>query len=228
MLLCEGFAAGARATGCKAKVCTTIPARLEPGAAMFYGVRPAVAHLWMQAKAERRDWFYADNAYHDCARERQFRITKNAIQHTGQGESDGKRFDALGIEVKPMRTDGGAHAVIAAQSPEFMDVVAGDPGWLQRVSTNLRERYGDARVIVRTKREKRPLLADLKHAGLLVTWSSAAAVTALLEGVPVCCAPECCATYAGQDRKRWASVLADQQWTPEEIGKGIAWKTLAA
>lgn len=191
---------------------------------MFYGVRPAVAHLWRQAKEEGRDWYYADNSYFDVAREREFRITKNAIQHTGQGESDGRRFAALGLTLQPMKTDG-ACVVMCAQSAEFMDVVAGDPGWLQRVLGNLQERYGDPRVIVRTKHEKRPLVEDLKRAGLLVTWSSAAAVTALLEGVKVMCAPECCATYCG-DRVMWSKVLADNQWTIEEIARGDAWRVL--
>src|SRR5687767_11552190 len=35
----------------------TPPTQLEPRAAVFYGVRPAVAHLWAQAKRERPDWY---------------------------------------------------------------------------------------------------------------------------------------------------------------------------
>jgi hypothetical protein len=189
---------------------------------MFYGVRPAVAHLWRQAQREGRDWYYADNSYFDVVRERQFRITKNAIQHTGLGESDGKRFRALGITVKPMRS-GGEYVLLCTQSAEFMATVAGDPGWTDRLSANLRQTYGEVRV--RSKATKRPLLEDLKHAGLLVTWSSAAAVTALLEGVRVLCAPQCCATY-GADREMWASVLADNQWDLSEIASGICWKML--
>jgi hypothetical protein len=224
LLLCEAFAAGVRAVGGKARVCTNIPARLEPGAAMFYGVRPAVKHLWEQAKAGRHHIFYADNSYFDCAREKQFRITKNAIQHRGIGESDGTRFAALGIEVKPMRPEGiGDHVVVALQSEEFMRVVAGDPGWRDRVITGL----GDVPLIVRTKQTKRPLRDDLQNAKGLVTWSSAAAVTALLEGVRVACSTQCCATYA-DDRLKWAQVLSDNQWTADEIARGDAWRTLSA
>lgn len=225
LLLCDAFAAGVVAAGGEAHVSRRIPSRLEPGAAVFYGVRPSVAHLWAQAKAERRDWWYLDNSYFDVARERQFRVTKNAIQHRGTGESDGKRFAALGLTVKPMRD--GANLLVCAQSAEFMETVAGDPGWLQRVLGDLQERYGDPRVILRTKHEKRPLSVDLARAGKVVTWSSAAAVTAILEGVRVMCAPECCATYA-DDRERWASVLADNQWTVAEIARGDAWKALNA
>lgn len=215
----EAFAAGARA-----QMAWTTATTLQPGAAVFYGVRPAWAHLWEQAKSEGRRWYFIDNSYFDCARERYFRVTRNAIQHTGLGLSDGTRLKALGIEVKPMR--GGANVIVAVQSNEFMDVVANDPGWLQRVLPSLQERYGDPRVLVRTKRETRPLLQDLRGAGLLVTWSSAAAVTALLEGVRVLCAPQCCATYAGEDRGVWAGVLADNQWSLDELSRGDACKAL--
>lgn len=215
------------AAGCGGRMASTTARELAPGAAAFYGVRAGWLHLWEQAKREGRDYYYLDNSYFDAARERQFRVTKNAIQHTGIGQSDGKRFEALGIEVKPMRSEG-AVVIVAAQSPEFMTVVAGDPGWLQRVLPNLQERYGDPRVILRTKRETRPLAEDLKRAGLLVTWSSAAAVEALLAGVRVVCSPECCAAHAGGDRRSWASVLADNQWSLEEMARGDAWRTLNA
>lgn len=229
MRLIDAFAAG-----CGGRVASTWAPRLEPGAAVFYGVRAGWLHLWEQAKREGRDYFYMDNSYFDCvrdaqfsfveARPRQFRVTKNAIQHTGLGESDGKRFAALGLDVKPMR-EGGAKVVVAAQSTEFMKIVADDPDWLARVTENLREQYGSDNLIVRTKKERRPLIEDLKDARLLVTWSSAAAVTALLEGVRVVCAPECCATHA-VDRAKWAAVLADNQWTESELSNGTAWGAL--
>lgn len=219
--LIEAFAAG-----CGGHIASTGSSRLEPGAAVFYGVRAPWLHLWEQAKREGRDWYYIDNSYFDCARERQFRVTKNAIQHTGLGDSDGKRFAALGVSVKPMRADG-SRVILAAQSQEFMEVVAADAGWFARVSASLRTLYGAENVIVRTKRERRPLLEDLKDAALLVTWSSAAAVTALLEGVCVGCAPQCCATYA-TDRAKWAAALADQQWSEAELRDGTAWRAINA
>lgn len=226
-LLCDAFAAGVRAAGGSADVCLEPPAQLKPGVAVFYGVRPAVAHLWEQARAQGRPWAYIDNSYFDATRERHFRITMNAIQHTGQGSSDGQRFAALGLKVQPMRAEGaGDYALVCAQSDEFMRVVAADPGWLDRVSRNL-DATGH-RTVIRFKHTMRSLQQDLTRARVLVTWSSAAAVTALLGGVRVLCAPQCCATYAGEDRRRWASVLADNQWTVDEIAGGVTWKALNA
>jgi hypothetical protein len=185
----------------------------------FYGVRPAWKHLWEQCKAEGRTWLYIDNSLFDSCRERHFRIARNRLQPTGEGESDGKRFAELGIPIKPMRD--GDKVIVAAQSDEFMECVAEDPGWTERVTAAMRREYGMNRVILRRKGIGRPLADDLRHAGLLVTYSSAAAVTALLEGVRVVCSPECCATYAGDDRRRWASVLANEQFTLEEMRTGM-------
>lgn len=204
----EAFAAGSGA-----KMAWTTRRELLPGPAVFYGVRPAWKHLWEQAKREGRDWFFIDNAYFDCCRERYFRVTKNAIQHTGRGVSDGKRFSALGIPIRPMRA-GRDYDLVCRQSDEFMRVVANDPHWCIRVITQLRAagRY----VVVRSKNEKRPLADDLRGACRLWTWSSAAAVTALLEGVPVTCSTQCCA-HEVTDRAQWAAVLADNQFTLEEL-----------
>lgn len=196
----------------------TTARELLPGAAVFYGVRTGWAHLWEQAKREGRDWLYADNSFFDVTRERYFRIAKNRIQHDGRGESDGTRFAALGLTIKPMRS-GGDYALICAQSDEFMRVIAGDPHWLQRTKVALRMPF-----IVRHKQERRAFAADLARARCVITWSSAAAVQALLEGVPVTCSDQCAAYQVG-DRQRWASVLADNEWSIDEIARGIAWQS---
>lgn len=215
----EAFAAG-----CDARMVTVHERELLPGVAVFYGVRPGWAHLWEQAKAERRDWIYVDNAYFDCCRDVYYRVTKNAIQHDGLGASDGARFRALGIDIKPMR-EGGDYDLICQQSDEFMRVVANDPGFVDRVALRLREMGHE--VVIRRKGEKRPLADDLKGARRLWTWSSAAAVTALIEGVPVTTMGPCCAhSCRPDDRERWAGVLADNQWSLSEIRSGLAWRAL--
>ena len=73
-VICRAFAVGAGGVSLN-----NIPDALEPGAAMFYGVRPAWAHLWAEAKADGRDWYYADNGYFpmDVA---YFRIARNRVQ----------------------------------------------------------------------------------------------------------------------------------------------------
>lgn len=217
--LCEAFAEGVSRAGGIARVITKIPDILEDGAAVFYGVRPSVAHLWRQAKAERREWFYIDNSYFDCAREQQFRVTRNRIQHTGQGESDGTRFKKLGIRIKPLKV-GGEYTLVCQQSREFMQVVAGDPFWIDRAVRDL-----SGMLVVRAKGECRSFADDLVGASRVVAYSSATAIEATLAGIPVICSEQC-AAYMPGDRRRWASVLADNQFSVEEFANGYAWNQL--
>lgn len=206
----EAFAAGSNAI-----MAWTTASELIPGTIpVFYGVRPAWQRLWEQAKAERRDWIYVDNAYFDSSRDKEYRVTLNAIQHGGKGLSDGKRFEGLGLLIKPPKVGGGI-VLACAQSAEFMAVVAKDPDWLPRMVTDARRR--GERVLIRHKGEARPLWQDLERAKRLITWSSAAAVEAVLQGVAVECAPQCCAYRVGEDVRLWASVLADNQWTLGEL-----------
>ena len=101
--------------GAGGKVVDGSERKLLPGPAAFYGVTPATKHLLEQAKLEGRDWYYLDNAYfHEC-RGTYYRVTKDRLQHDGTGQSDGKRFESLNLEVLPWRKPG-AHVCIAAQS----------------------------------------------------------------------------------------------------------------
>ncbi len=206
---------------------------------MFYGVRPAVRHLWEQAKREGRDWYYIDNAYFDCVREVYFRVTRNALQVDGLCATwaDGSnRFRALGLKVRDWQRDG-KHIVICPQSDEFLRGVGGyDGDWLVDATKALRQLT--ARPFrIRMKREHRPLAEDLRGAWALVTHMSCAAVEALLAGVPVFCTGRSSARWMGigsldriespvypERRESWAAVLAANQWTLDEIRAGDAWK----
>lgn len=223
--ICEAFAAGARASGVDSYVCRSIPMKIHEGDCFFYGVRAAWAHLWEQCKSSGRTYFYGDNSFFDCVREKQFRVARNAVQHSGAGVSDGTRFAALGIQIKPY-AERGPLVVVCPPSDEFMRVVAGDPGWLRRTVEALRVRHGSRNVVVRWKFDKRPLMADLEMAKLLVTWGSAAAVTATLEGIPVEVSHQSCCANGIPDRLQWASVLADNQFTLDEFRNGTAWRML--
>lgn len=218
--------------------------RLRPGAAAFYGVVPATKPLYEQARDDGRDVVYLDNAYFDQTREVYFRATLNRLQHDGEGESDGKRFDALRLDIKPWRTTG-SHIVICPQSDQFMRDVIEYPGnWLHDTLKALRQ-LTDRELRVRpwqgNKREwYRTLPDDLADCWALVTYSSASAVTAILSGVPAICTAEdtIARTMAGtlaqieappmpDNRREWASIVADNQWTIDEMRSGLAWRMCA-
>lgn len=202
---------------------------------MFYGVRPAWLHLWEQAKAEVREWWYADNSYFDAGRERYFRVTKNAMQHDGCGESDGTRLAELGVTAKPWRP-GGYHIVVCVQSDEFLRVVVGieggAAGWLCGVRNAL-AKVTKRPLVIREKRDSRPLADDLAGAHALVTYCSAAANEALIAGIPVHVGAGAALGLSTplaeidnprrpDGRERWAAVLADNQWTLDELRRGAA------
>jgi hypothetical protein len=229
--LCLAFA-----RGCGGQIGTT----LREGAAVFYGIDDSNMDVWRQARANGQDWYAIDNSYFDSARQQRFRVTKNALQHTGIGTSDGERFRALGIAIKPWRTEG-AHIVVCPQSASFMRTIAGHDGeWGTRTIERLRRqttREIRVRPWLRDKASAASTLAqDLAGAHALVTWSSAAAVTAVLEGIPVVVeANDCAARFMGgtdiealptPDRENWAGVLADNEFTVSEMKDGTAWAKL--
>lgn len=240
--ICNAFVEGVMACGGEARVATGIPATLDPGDSFFYGVRPAWAHLWDQAKRERRTWWYCDNSYFDRSRETYFRITRNALQCDGLRacwSGDGAaRLRTLGVTIKDWRA-GGEHIVVCPQTEEFLQVVAGYEGdWLADAIAAIKK-HTDRPIRIRKKGEKRPLTEDLKGAWCLVTHMSCAAVEALIAGVPVFATGRSAAQWMGisdlslietpyypERRQYWAEVLAANQWNLDEMRSGYAWRSL--
>lgn len=238
--ICAAFA-----EGCDGEVVETIPAKLLPGPAMFYGVTPATAHLYEQAKLEERDVYYLDNSYLDATREIYFRATKNRLQHSGVGPSDGTRFAALNIPLSPWTHEVRGHVLFCPQSDEFMRVVVGYRGnWLAETLAAARTVSPlpfVSRPWIRNKRESyRTLPAALQKCWAVVTWSSASAITAILRGVPaICLGADCIARpVSGRtladladpprpiDRMSWLNAVADNQWSIPELRSGLCWRML--
>lgn len=232
--------------GCGGQVVSPAPARLLDGPAFFYGVDDSNLHLWKQVLDDPSiEYYYCDNSYFDESRQQYFRVTKNRLQHTGHGSSDGKRFDALRIKIKPQVREG-QHIVLCPQSDHFMEKIVGYRGsWTQHMIEDLRV-ISKRPVRLRLWSPAKDKLAatlqdDLRDAHALVTWSSAAAVTAVLNGVPVFCSKQCAAAPVGNDNlgsisfpyffgeqfiRNWAGVLADNQWTLDEMARGKCWEDL--
>lgn len=202
---------------------------------VFYGVTDANIKEWEAAKASKLPVWVIDNSYFDCVRGDQFRVTKNAMQFTGEARSDCKRFDAMGITIAPRKPTYGRMLTVT-QSPLFMRLIAQDPMWVmhklekvfdQDTWTGIRGRpwFRDKRSAGTT------LQQDLQWADGVLTYSSAAAVEAVLAGIPVITSPTCAAhafttVKDWPDRRQWAGVLADNQFTIEEMRNGTAWEML--
>jgi hypothetical protein len=130
------------------------------------------------------------------------------------------------------------------QSDAFMKSTIGRPtDWAADTLIKLRS-WGVQHLRVRAwNRDKvkagLALLDDLKNLRLLITYSSASAITAMLEGVPAISETGAAHLLTGplaheavvdpprsEDRLRFAQVLADNQFTLEECRNGRAWEWL--
>ncbi len=231
--LCESFAIGINAAGGSARLSPCIPQQLADGAAAFYGVTAETRHLWRQAIAEGRDWYYIDNSYFDATRGTHYRITRNALQFRSTAHSDGTRRAALGLTVAPWREGQGRTVLICEQSPLFMQHIVGNAAkeWQKQVQQFVALHPGK---VIKTrpwnankKVAADSLPADLDDAAAVITWGSSAAVEALLKGITVHVSPQSAAYgVAPPYRDGWANVLADKQWTLNEISNGTAWRSL--
>lgn len=230
------------ACGCGGRTRFDVPAELEPGAAVFYGVWPDVRHLWEQAKEDGRDWYMIDNAYTDRWRDFYFRVTKGRMQHSGVGKGSASRFEQQRIQILRWRRSG-TEVIVCPQSEAFMRDVAKRPDWLSETIATLKL-HTDRPIVVRG-----PSIIGLpgfhhviRRAHALVTWTSCSAVNALFLGVPVFVLGEdsIARPYAETDlskietprydvdREQLGRLIAANQWTVEEIKNGLAWKMLNA
>lgn len=207
--------------------------------AVFYGVNETNVADWKRESASGLAIFI-DNAWFDSTRGTHYRVAKNQAQIDGTGKSDGKRFAALNLDIKPWRVTG-SHVVVCPQSVSFLRTMCGVEDWAETVTSTLR------RVTTRELRVRewshdkiglaRTLASDLVGAWALATHSSAAAVTALLEGIPVLSQAGATRMMSRDiedvehpmlppDRERFFGVLADNQFTLEEMRKGRTWAAL--
>ena len=217
-----------------------IAGRFRPGPAVFYGVDHSNESAWRAAIEAGVDRYMIDNSYFDAVRQKSFRVTKNRMQHTGLGVSDGRRFKALRVQIHPWRK--GRHIVVCPQSPSFMKMAGFEGDWttcvVERLSS-LTDREIRVRSWSRNKTKASiSLQADLAEAHAVVVWSSAAAVAAVIEGVPIVVEAQDCAArpMAGTldqieclptpERENWLGVLADNEWTIDELRNGTAWSHL--
>ena len=229
-LICNAFAAGAprHATG-----------------AVFFGTEGV-----MQAfrRAQQGTWWYVDNAYTDPQRQLYFRVAKNALQVDPAGKtSTGERFTKLGITVKDWRHKPDGKILVIPQSDDFMKSTLGRKGdWLRETVDKLNAWGYGPRIRVRPWQRNKAnayveLHKDLDDAALVVTWSSASAITSLYEGIPAISESGAAHALTGPltqervaqplmpslvERTRFLQILADNQFTLEEFKNGVAWRWL--
>jgi len=221
-------------------------APLQRGQVFMYGCLRGLLPTLLQAQQLGRTWWYADNGYFRRGHyDGYYRVTKNAFQHDGRGEGNSDRFDALDIPIQPWKKNG-QHVVVCPPSRLWASLNRFDAdAWLKNTIKVLKA-HTDRNLVARVKMSwsdvkssSVSLHVDLQNAWALVTHSSNAAVEALIAGIPVFCTDPCAAQCMGltditkietpiypDDRVRWASVLANNQWTLDEMSNGLCWEML--
>lgn len=211
---------------------------LFPGPVALFG-SPSRWPVLRHAQAEGRDWYYGDHAY--IGRGKYYRITKNAYQHDGRGNAPSDRFRVFRRSIQAWRKDG-KHILICPNSAIYFQLHGLDVDvWLHEVTETLRQ-YTDRPIRVRwkTQRAEIPIDQDLVRAWAVVVFSSAAALDALIAGVPIfTLAPFAASVRMGltdlsqiesplrpPGRDGFLSNLCANQWTIQEILRGDAWRAL--
>lgn len=200
---------------------------------------PATWSLLQQAKNEGRIWFYGDKAY--FGRGSYYRITKNAYQSDCKGNVDSSRWEKLKIGLERWKT--GSAVMICQQSEIFYKLHGlNRADWLKSAICELKK-HTDRKIIIRTKVQGsttedlfKSSLTDI-HA--VVVHSSVAGVHAAINGVPCFATAPSSSLYFGSsdlslienpikpdNRFEMACVLANNQWSFEEINNGTAWGML--
>jgi|SRR6185503_214094 len=211
---------------------------LHDGPVACFGSPPAWP-LLRQAQAAGRDFYFADHGY--FGRGKYYRITKNAYQHDGRGSATTERFKAFRRYVQPWRSRGD-HILICPNSDVYFGLHGLDGAqWLQETTATLRQHTTrPIRIRWKTDRGMKPIAQDLVNAWAVVVFSSAAALDALISGVPIVTLAPFAASYRmgltdlsqietpiyPGGREGFLSNLADNQWTIQEILKGHAWRAL--
>lgn len=232
-----GFAKGCGGSMTPEDPDVTLKRGLFPGSVALFG-SPSRWPILRKAQAERREWFYGDHGY--FGRGSYFRITRNAYQHDGTGEGNPDRWAIFNKPILPWRTRG-SHILVCPNSPIHFALHGLDhDAWLQDVRDTLRL-HTDRPLRVRWKKNQRTYIQfDLADCWACVVFSSAAALDALIYGVPVFVTAPFAAAYRmglsdlskieapiypdGREPFIWA--LASQQWTLPEMVRGVAWRTL--
>ena len=206
------------------------------GAVALFG-SPQLESVVKRAQDIGVDWYYGDHGF--FGRGHYFRAARNRRTADGaDGNTDPYRFRTFNISIQQWRATG-RHIIVCPNSEAYL-ARHGAANWVDETLRALRK-VTDRPLRVRWKKdaERRPLRNDLTSAWAVVTFTSNAAVEAILAGVPAFCAAPCAGLTMGSGdlskietpcmpsgREQWAARLANNQWTLAEIARGDLWRAI--
>jgi hypothetical protein len=199
-------------------------------------------------------WLVMENGYVTPVDGRKvYTVGREGYNGRGDHGSDNReRFAALGHEIKPWRKTG-SHILVVGQMGHRDTTVSMPVKWLESIHTELRHRT-DRPILIHPKPgskdpyttgdgvriDRAPIPQLLADCWALVTWSSKAAMLALIHGVPVfVIGPYSIARrmamhsidsiespYYPEDREDFLEHVADSQWSVAELESGEPFRRL--
>lgn len=175
------------------------------------------------------DFLYADHAYFQRGHT-SFRLIRGELHLTKLLD---RPADRLGVWNPPIKDYRRGSRVVVIPPSRYQSMVYGSEGWVDETLERLRA-VTDRPVVVKTDKAI-PLETFLADAWAVVTFASAAGVSALLSGVPVFAGPYCpCLPVSSgsvedierpvlHDRLPWLRSLAYCQWGATELDR-INWE----
>ena len=246
-IVCAAIAEG---FGCDTEVAPWARPLETPAA--FYGRERGTLAIVRQCAVNGNHWIMADNGYMGAGQyDGHYKLSRDGFQCDGTGIPDEKRLvDVLALtgqkfvkDWRPLTKHG--HILICPPIAGYeVSHWFSSIQWRRGISKQIRKltnrkiriRYkpGDKGSVV-----VRPLAVDLKRCHALITHDSNIAVEAIMAGIPVFITGTSPAQVFGNvdlstiveprtegDRWEWLSILANNQWTLNEIRDGMANETL--
>jgi len=195
-----------------------------------------------------RDFYYIDTGYFGNGKHKRYhRITKNDIQNFGPIiDRPSDRLQATGFQ--PHKFYRGTDILLAPPSQKLLNLYDINlEEWLKQTQDEIKK-HTDRPIVVRLKQGRSARISDntiemalAQDVHCLVTFSSIAAVEALLLGKPaITLGPNAAAALCSQsiaeienlkipsldEVSAWARHLAYCQFTEEEMRDGTAWRIL--
>ena len=217
----------------------------------IWGVLRGTERVIEQAKEEKRNWYFFDHAYvmneskHNInfhLKERVYRCTKNAqmINYIDElSHDDYKRIEKYEehIQIEPWKKKG--KYILILEPSDFAKKWYNVPNWTENIMKKLKDSSMEVRI--RQKNSMVSFESEVKHSFAVISLQSAAAIQALIWGIPSFCGKMSAAypvshstndmqwidsPYYHDMREPWLQSILANQYTWTEIVDGTCWNRL--
>lgn len=261
MVICEALEAGIRRHGISVKRKFEFEyTQIEADIAVFYGLEGSLPKIFRdyreKAKAAYVDLGYWKRKEPKARFDGYHKIVINDRHPTAyfqQRQHDDSRSRFMDVEIKPWRSGGDGHILIAGMGDKAAEAEGYEPEQWERWAIKKLRVITNRHLVYRPKpswKRARPiagvgyspktteLIHSLRNCHAVFTHHSNVAVEAICMGIPAWCWKGVAVPFASQDftqlkrpvmrddRQQWINDIAWCQWNTAEMRSGLAWMHL--